>query len=49
MITTGGLFGEVVSVDSATVILKIADNVRVKISKSNISGMQGGATAEGGS
>ncbi len=49
VVTSGGIFGEVVSVDKATLILKIADNVRVKISKSNISGLQGDAGAEGGS
>lgn len=49
VITSGGIFGEVVSVDKATIIMKIADNVRVKISKSNISGLQGDAGTEGGS
>lgn len=47
VITSGGLFGEVVSVDKSTIVMKIADNVRVKILKSNISGMQGDASTEG--
>jgi preprotein translocase subunit YajC len=41
VITTGGLYGEVVSVDAATVILRIADNVRVKVARSAISGLEG--------
>lgn len=41
VITNGGLYGEVVSVDTNTVILRIADNVRVKLAKSAISGLEG--------
>ena len=41
VLTTGGLYGEVVSVDTATVILRIADNVRVKVARSAISGLEG--------
>src|SRR5436305_5035862 len=41
VITTGGLYGEVVAVDGPTVILRIADNVRVKVAKSAISGLEG--------
>jgi preprotein translocase subunit YajC len=36
VVTTGGLYGEVVSVDNTTVILKIADTVKVKVAKSAI-------------
>ena len=39
VVTTGGLYGEVVSVDSATVILRIADNVKVKVAKSAIAAL----------
>ncbi len=46
VVTTGGLYGEVVSVESSTLILKIADGVKVKVLKSAISGLQG---APGGS
>lgn len=40
VITNGGLYGDVVSVDTQTVILRIADNVRVKVAKSAISGLE---------
>ena len=40
MVTNGGLYGEVVAVDGATVILKIADNVKVRVAKSAIAGLE---------
>jgi len=41
VVTTGGLFGEVHTVQSDSVLLKVADNVRVKVTKSAIAGQQG--------
>jgi len=41
VVTTGGLYGEVVSVDTSTVILKIADSVKVKVAKSAIGSLEG--------
>jgi preprotein translocase subunit YajC len=41
VITTGGLYGEVTAVEGATVMLRIADNVRVRIAKSAITGLEG--------
>jgi preprotein translocase subunit YajC len=41
VVTSGGLYGEVVSVDGATLILRIADNVKVKVAKSAVSGLEG--------
>jgi preprotein translocase subunit YajC len=41
VVTTGGLYGEIVSVDSSTVILKIADAVKVKVAKSAIATLEG--------
>ena len=41
ILTTGGLYGEVVSVDTSTVILKIADAVKVKVAKSAIATLEG--------
>jgi preprotein translocase subunit YajC len=43
VVTTGGLYGEVVSVeaDGAAVMLRIADNVKVKVAKSAIATLQG--------
>ncbi|HEV8578500.1 MAG TPA: preprotein translocase subunit YajC [Thermoanaerobaculia bacterium] len=41
VITSGGLYGEVAAVEGATVMLRIADNVRVRVAKSAISGLEG--------
>lgn len=40
VITNGGIYGEIQGVDADTVILKIADNVRIKIAKSAIAGLE---------
>ena len=47
VITSGGIYGEVVAVDGATVTLRIADNVRVKVAKSAISGLEGESSDKG--
>lgn len=41
VVTSGGLFGEVTAVEGPTVMLRIADNVKVRISKSAITGLEG--------
>lgn len=41
VITNGGIYGEVAGVDAGTVILKIADNVKIKVAKSAIAGLEG--------
>lgn len=41
VVTTGGLYGEIVSVESSTVILKIADTVKVKIARSAVATLEG--------
>jgi preprotein translocase subunit YajC len=41
VVTSGGIFGEVTAVEGATVMLRIADNVRVRIAKSAITGLEG--------
>lgn len=41
VVTTGGLYGEIVSVESSTVILKIADSVKVKIARSAVATLEG--------
>ncbi|MDP9121971.1 MAG: preprotein translocase subunit YajC [Acidobacteriota bacterium] len=50
ILTTGGLYGEIVSVDSTTIVLKIADNpiVRVRIARSAVAGLEGDAVETGG-
>lgn len=42
VVTTGGLYGQIVSVreDKRTVQLKIAENVRVEVARTAISGIQ---------
>jgi preprotein translocase subunit YajC len=47
VLTSGGIYGEVTAVDGAAVFLKIADNVKVRVAKSAISGLE--ASAEKGS
>lgn len=40
VITNGGLHGEVAGIEGAVVLLKIADNVKVRLSKSAVAAMQ---------
>jgi preprotein translocase subunit YajC len=47
VVTTGGLYGEVTAVEGPTVMLRIADNVRVRVAKSAISGLEGEAGDKG--
>jgi preprotein translocase subunit YajC len=51
VLTNGGLYGEIASVDESagTVVLRIADNVKVKVARSAISGLEGQETPEKGS
>ena len=41
VVTNGGLYGEVAAVHEDVVILKLADNVKVRVAKSAISGLEG--------
>lgn len=41
VVTNGGLYGEVAAVDDSVVVLKIGDNVKVRVAKSAISGLEG--------
>ncbi|MDY7095398.1 MAG: preprotein translocase subunit YajC [Acidobacteriota bacterium] len=41
VVTNGGIYGEVAAVEPTTVILKVSDNVKIKISRSAIAGLQG--------
>ncbi len=40
MITTGGIYGSVAAIDGANLVLKIADNVKVKVARSAIAGLE---------
>lgn len=42
VITTGGLYGVVAAVKETTVILKVADQVKVEVAKSAVAGLQTG-------
>ncbi len=39
VITNGGLFGKIVSIDGQVVIVEIADKVKVKVSRAHIQGL----------
>ena len=40
VITTGGIYGEVVSTEGGVIFLKVADNVRLKLARSAIAGLE---------
>lgn len=40
IVTSGGIYGEIAGMDGDTVILKVADNVRIKLAKSAIAGLE---------
>jgi preprotein translocase subunit YajC len=42
VVTTGGIYGTVAGVEDQSVLLKVADNVKIRISKSAIAGPVGG-------
>jgi preprotein translocase subunit YajC len=46
VVTTGGLLGEISAVEDRFVQLKIADNVKVRVLKSAIAGLEGSSEAE---
>jgi preprotein translocase subunit YajC len=45
VVTSGGIYGSIQSVDTDTIILKIADNVKIKVARSSVAGL---AVAEDG-
>ena len=46
VITNGGLYGTIVGVEADALQLRIADQVKVKVSRSAISGLQAEGTEE---
>ena len=46
VVTTGGLFGEVAAMDDKVVHLKIADKVKIRVSRSAIGGKEGSELQE---
>lgn len=47
VVTTGGLYGEVAALDTAFIVLKIADNVKVRVARSAIAGLEGDGNTGG--
>ena len=47
VVTNGGFYGEVVKAEGDTVILKLADNVKVKVARRAIAGLEGSPEAKG--
>ncbi|MGH9464954.1 MAG: preprotein translocase subunit YajC [Thermoanaerobaculia bacterium] len=41
VITNGGIYGEVSALEEKTVILRVADSVRIKVARSAIAGLEG--------
>jgi preprotein translocase subunit YajC len=39
VITSGGIYGQIISLDESTANVEIADKVRIKVTRSNISGL----------
>ncbi len=48
VVTNGGLLGEIAAVEDKVVHLKLADNVRVRVAKSAVAGIEGEPGSEGG-
>lgn len=48
VVTESGFFGEVAKVSDHSVILKLAENVKVKVSKQAIAGLEGSPEDKGG-
>ena len=46
IITTGGIYGTIIALEDDTVVLKISENTKIRISRSAISGLQPGAEKE---
>lgn len=48
VVTTGGIYGEIAGIEDPILLLKIADNVRIRIAKSAIAGLEGEEAEQGG-
>ncbi len=40
IVTTGGFYGEVVAIEGKDLMLKLADNVKVRVAKSAVAGLE---------
>ena len=41
IVTTGGFYGEVVGIESRDLMIKLADNVKVRVTKAAVAGLEG--------
>ena len=48
VITTGGIYGTVAVVEDSSLLVKIADNVKIRITKSSVAGPAGDDASAGG-
>lgn len=48
VITSGGIYGEITSLDDNTVTVEVADKVRVKVSRPSIAGLSESSAAKKG-
>ncbi len=48
VVTNGGFYGEIVKAEGAVVVLKLADNVKVRVAKRAIAGLEGSSEDKGG-
>ena len=48
VVTNGGLYGEVVKTDDTSLVLKLAENVKVKVARRAIAGLEGSPEDKGG-
>ncbi len=42
VITSGGMYGNITSIDDTTVTLEVADKVKIKLTKGNVAALAGG-------
>lgn len=47
VVTTGGFYGEIAAVEEGSLLLKIADNVKVRVAKSAIAGLEASEADKG--
>ena len=47
VVTNGGLYGEIAAIDASVVVLKVADNVKIRVARSAIAGLEGDGTTGG--
>lgn len=48
VITNGGLYGTIAAVEDKAVIVKLAENLKVKVAKSSVAGLEGQEDQGGG-